>query len=125
MFIKGSRCRLQEASTSRDQGDPQVRHSCHGKFIPPYSPPLLPHVIFARANIRNKIGHLRRPPRPPIEQEGVGERYQGVPFRLRVRISRKRNDEEGAKEKLYSYVQAVNVKESEAKGLHTVVVEDS
>ncbi|RAH47183.1 60S ribosomal protein eL31 [Aspergillus brunneoviolaceus CBS 621.78] len=47
---------------------------------------------------------------------------KGVPFRLRVRISRKRNDEEGAKEKLYSYVQAVNVKE--AKGLHTVVVDD-
>jgi len=42
-----------------------------------------------------------------------------------VRISRKRNDEEGAKEKLYSYVQAVNVKETEAKGLQTVVVEDS
>jgi large subunit ribosomal protein L31e len=40
-----------------------------------------------------------------------------------VRISRKRNDEEGAKEKLYSYVQAVDVKS--AKGLTTVVVEDS
>ncbi|TVY82320.1 60S ribosomal protein L31-A [Lachnellula suecica] len=47
---------------------------------------------------------------------------KGVPYRLRVRISRKRNDEEGAKEKLYSYVQAVNVKE--AKGLQTVVVEE-
>ncbi|TAQ90154.1 hypothetical protein B7494_g1547 [Chlorociboria aeruginascens] len=33
---------------------------------------------------------------------------KGVPYRLRVRISRKRNDEEGAKHKLYSYVQAVN-----------------
>ncbi|GAM36750.1 hypothetical protein TCE0_018f06087 [Talaromyces pinophilus] len=48
---------------------------------------------------------------------------KGVPFRLRVRISRKRNDEEGAKEKLYSYVQAVNVKD--AKGLNTTVVEDA
>ena len=48
---------------------------------------------------------------------------KGVPFRLRVRISRKRNDEEGAKEKLYSYVQAVNVKDP--KGLHTTVVEDA
>lgn len=47
---------------------------------------------------------------------------KGVPFRLRVRISRKRNDEEGAKEKLYSYVQAVNIKEP--KGLHTAVVDD-
>jgi len=40
-----------------------------------------------------------------------------------VRISRKRNDEEGAKEKLYSYVQAVNVKDP--KGLHTTIVEDA
>ena len=48
---------------------------------------------------------------------------KGVPFRLRVRISRKRNDEEGAKEKLYSYVQAVNVKN--AKGLQTAIVEDA
>ncbi len=31
--------------------------------------------------------------------------------------------EEGAKEKLYSYVQAVNVKD--AKGLQTVLVEDA
>ncbi len=48
---------------------------------------------------------------------------KGVPYRLRVRISRKRNDEEGAKERLYSYVQAVNVKNP--KGLQTSVVEDA
>jgi large subunit ribosomal protein L31e len=48
---------------------------------------------------------------------------KGVPFRLRVRISRKRNDEEDAKEKLYSYVQAVNV--ANPKGLQTAVVEDA
>ena len=46
-----------------------------------------------------------------------------MPFRLRVRISRKRNDEEGAKERLYSFVQAVNVKD--AKGLQTAVIEDA
>jgi large subunit ribosomal protein L31e len=39
-----------------------------------------------------------------------------------VRISRKRNDEEGAKEKLYSYVQAVAIKNP--KGLQTLTVED-
>ncbi|KAG0651988.1 large ribosomal subunit [Hyphodiscus hymeniophilus] len=48
---------------------------------------------------------------------------KGCPFRLRVRISRKRNDEEGAKNRLYSYVQAVNVKNP--KGLVSVVVEDA
>lgn len=65
---------------------------------------------------------------------------KGCPYRLRVRISRKvsfkphhhclsgtnplqRNDEEGATERLYSYVQAVNVKS--AKGLQTALVEDA
>ncbi|KAJ5125247.1 hypothetical protein N7448_004574 [Penicillium atrosanguineum] len=48
---------------------------------------------------------------------------KGVPFRIRVRISRKRNDEEGAKERLYSHVQAVNVKNP--KGLHTATVDDA
>ena len=47
---------------------------------------------------------------------------KGVPYRLRIRISRRRNDEEDAKEKLYSFVQAVNVKDP--KGMQTVVVEE-
>lgn len=62
---------------------------------------------------------------PQLNKKVWESGIKGVPFRLRVRISRKRNDEEGAKEKLYSYVQAVNVKTSEAKGLQTVVVEDA
>lgn len=60
---------------------------------------------------------------PQLNKKVWESGIKGVPFRLRVRISRKRNDEEGAKEKLYSYVQAVNVKNP--KGLSTVVVEES
>ncbi|KAI9789908.1 MAG: 60S ribosomal protein L31 [Peltula sp. TS41687] len=60
---------------------------------------------------------------PQLNKKVWESGVKGVPFRLRVRISRKRNDEEGAKEKLYSYVQAVNVKNP--KGLQTAVVEDS
>jgi len=45
---------------------------------------------------------------------------EGIPKRIRVRISRKRNDEEGAKEKLFSYVQAVNV--DSFKNLNTEVI---
>ncbi|KAL8974663.1 MAG: hypothetical protein Q9197_001097 [Variospora fuerteventurae] len=60
---------------------------------------------------------------PQLNKKVWESGIKGVPFRLRVRISRKRNDEEGAKEKLYSYVQAVNVKNP--KGLPTVVVEDA
>lgn len=40
-----------------------------------------------------------------------------------MRISRRRNDEEGAKEKLYSYVQPMNAAKN-AKGLVTTVVEN-
>jgi large subunit ribosomal protein L31e len=60
---------------------------------------------------------------PQLNKKVWESGIKGVPFRLRVRISRKRNDEEGAKEKLYSYVQAVNVKNP--KGLQTTVVEDT
>lgn len=62
---------------------------------------------------------------PQLNKKVWESGIKGVPYRLRVRISRKRNDEEGAKEKLYSYVQAVNVGRTEGKGLTTVVVEDS
>ena len=60
---------------------------------------------------------------PQLNKKVWESGIKGVPFRLRVRVSRKRNDEEGAKEKLYSYVQAVNVKNP--KGLQTAIVEDT
>ncbi|EIF46955.1 60S ribosomal protein L31B [Brettanomyces bruxellensis] len=47
---------------------------------------------------------------------------QGVPTRLRLRISRKKNEEESAKSKMFSYVEYVNV--PSIKGLQTTVVED-
>ena len=56
---------------------------------------------------------------PQLNKKVWEQGIKGVPYRLRVRISRRRNDEEDAKEKLYSYVQAVNVKNP--KGLVTVV----
>ena len=59
---------------------------------------------------------------PQLNKKVWESGVKGVPYRLRVRISRRRNDEDGAKEKLYSYVQAVNVKN--ARGLQTTVVEN-
>ncbi|KAM7194299.1 Ribosomal protein L31e domain containing protein [Naviculisporaceae sp. PSN 640] len=59
---------------------------------------------------------------PQLNKKVWEQGVKGVPYRLRIRISRRRNDEEGAKEKLYSYVQAVNVKNP--KGMQTVVVEE-
>ena len=52
---------------------------------------------------------------PQLNKKVWENGIKGVPYRLRVRISRRRNDEEGAKEKLYSYVQAVNVKNPKIK----------
>ncbi|KAI9892145.1 MAG: 60S ribosomal protein L31 [Vezdaea aestivalis] len=60
---------------------------------------------------------------PQLNKKVWEQGIKGVPYRLRVRISRKRNDEEGAKEKLYSLVQAVNV--ANPKGLVTTLVEDA
>lgn len=59
---------------------------------------------------------------PKLNVELWKRGVQGVQHRLRLRISRKRNDEEDAKEKLFAYVEPVNV--PTVKGLHTVVVED-
>ncbi|KAI5927283.1 ribosomal protein L31e [Camillea tinctor] len=59
---------------------------------------------------------------PQLNKKVWESGIKGVPYRLRVRISRRRNDEEDAKEKLYSYVQAVNVKNP--KGLVTAIVEE-
>lgn len=47
---------------------------------------------------------------------------QGVPYKMRLRISRKRNEEENAKSTMFSYVESVIVPTT--KGLQTVVVED-
>lgn len=57
---------------------------------------------------------------PQLNKEVWKSGIKGVPYRLRIRVSRKRNDEEGAKTKLFSFVQAVNVKNP--KGLHTTLV---
>lgn len=47
---------------------------------------------------------------------------RNVPYRVRVRLSRKRNDDEDAKEELYTHVTHVPV--SSFKGLQTVNIED-
>ena len=62
---------------------------------------------------------------PGLNQAVWARGVRSPPHRIRVRLERKRNDDEGAKEKLYSYVQAVNVKDREVKGLPTNVVEDA
>ena len=47
---------------------------------------------------------------------------KGTPKRIRVRLSRKRNEDEKAKEKLYTVVSFIPV--DDFKGLNTEVVEE-
>lgn len=47
---------------------------------------------------------------------------QGVQYKMRLRISRKRNDEEDAKESMFAYVEPIVVPSN--KGLQTVVVDE-
>ena len=58
----------------------------------------------------------------PKLNQAVWERgIKSVPHRIRVRLERKRNDDENAKEKLFTYVSHVPV--TSFKGLETTVVE--
>jgi len=58
---------------------------------------------------------------PKLNQAVWAQGIKTVPHRLRVKLERKRNDEEGAKEKLYTYVSHVPV--TSFKGLQTAVVD--
>ncbi|KAJ7151369.1 ribosomal protein L31e-domain-containing protein [Mycena crocata] len=58
---------------------------------------------------------------PELNKEIWARGIKSVPHRLRVKLERKRNDEENAKEKLYTYASHVSV--PSFKGLQTVVVD--
>lgn len=49
---------------------------------------------------------------------------KGVPGRVRVRLARKRNDDEEAEEKLYTLCMHVPVERYQYKGLQTTVVDE-
>ena len=49
---------------------------------------------------------------------------RSVPRRIRVQISRKRNDDEDAEEDMYSHVTVVEMDQKDLKGLDTKVIED-
>lgn len=49
---------------------------------------------------------------------------RSVPRRIRVRIARKRNDDEDAKEELFSLVTVAEIPESGLKGLGTTVIDE-
>ncbi|KAF9025064.1 60S ribosomal protein L31 [Hymenopellis radicata] len=58
---------------------------------------------------------------PKLNQEVWSRGIKSVPHRMRLKLERKRNDDEGAKEKLYTYASYVPV--TTFKGLQTAVVD--
>ncbi|KAI9513520.1 60S ribosomal protein L31 [Russula earlei] len=58
---------------------------------------------------------------PKLNQALWARGIKSVPHRIRVKLERKRNDEENAKEKLYTY--ASHVPTTSFKGLGTVTVD--
>ncbi|KAJ8523376.1 hypothetical protein ONZ45_g157 [Pleurotus djamor] len=58
---------------------------------------------------------------PKLNQQLWSRGIKSVPHRMRVKLERKRNDEEGAKEKLFTYASFVPV--DSFKGLQTTVVD--
>ncbi|KAJ3574891.1 hypothetical protein NP233_g1467 [Leucocoprinus birnbaumii] len=58
---------------------------------------------------------------PKLNQAVWAQGIKSVPHRIRVKLERKRNDDENAKEKLYTYVSHVPV--ISFKGLQTTVVD--
>ncbi|KAJ5917962.1 Carbon-nitrogen hydrolase [Penicillium verhagenii] len=97
-----------------------LHRRCHGVSFKKRAPRAIKEI---RAFAEQAMGTKDVRVDPQLNKKVWEAGIKGVPFRLRVRISRKRNDEEGAEERLYSHVQAVNVKNP--KGLHTATVDDA
>jgi len=60
---------------------------------------------------------------PKLNQALWERGIKSVPHRIRVKLERKRNDEENAKEKLYTYASHVPLPTKALKGLGTVTVD--
>jgi len=58
---------------------------------------------------------------PKLNQQVWAQGIKTVPHRIRVKLERRRNDDESAKEKLYTFASHVPV--ASFKGLQTVVVD--
>ncbi|GMI63211.1 hypothetical protein ScalyP_jg5217 [Parmales sp. scaly parma] len=74
-------------------------------------------MAFASSTMKTKDVRIAPELNKYIWSKGV----RNVPVRVRVRLSRKRNDDEEAKEKLYTHVQVVNIESF--KGTQTEKVE--
>ena len=82
-----------------------------------------PHAIKAiKAFAQKTMGTSDVRVDPSLNKQIWSKGIKTVQHRIRVRLSRKRNDDEEAKEKLYTYVSYVPV--TSFKGLETQVCEE-
>jgi len=90
----------------------------HGRSFKKRAPWAIKSVVeFARKAMGTNDVRLD----PKLNQAVWAQGIKTVPHRLRVKLERKRNDDEGAKEKLFTYVSHVDV--TSFKGLQTVAID--
>ncbi|KAJ8579716.1 hypothetical protein M405DRAFT_835463 [Rhizopogon salebrosus TDB-379] len=90
----------------------------HGRSFKKRAPWAVKSVVeFARKSMGTTDVRLD----PKLNQALWARGVKTVPHRIRVKLERKRNDEEGAKEKLFTYASYVPV--TSFKGLQTAVVD--
>lgn len=91
----------------------------HGKSFKKRAPTAVKAIQgFATKTMKTKDVRLD----PSLNKAVWSKGIKNVPHRIRVRLSRRRNDTEGAKEKLYTYVTHVPI--TSFKGLETQTIED-
>lgn len=90
----------------------------HGRSFKKRAPWAVKSVVdFARKSMGTTDVRLD----PKLNQALWAQGIKSVPHRIRVKLERKRNDEENAKEKLFTYASHVPV--TTFKGLQTTVVD--
>ncbi|KAG1744816.1 60S ribosomal protein L31 [Suillus lakei] len=90
----------------------------HGRSFKKRAPWAVKSVVdFARKSMGTTDVRLD----PKLNQALWARGVKSVPHRIRVKLERKRNDDEGAKEKLYTYASHVVV--TSFKNLQTAVVD--
>ncbi|KAN0109521.1 60S ribosomal protein L31 [Russula decolorans] len=95
-----------------------VHKYVHGRSFKKRAPTAVKSVVtFAKKEMGTSDVRID----PKLNQALWARGIKSVPHRIRVKLERKRNDEENAKEKLYTYASHVPVETF--KGLQTVTVD--
>ncbi|KAI0301310.1 ribosomal protein L31e-domain-containing protein [Russula brevipes] len=93
----------------------------HGRSFKKRAPTAVKSVV---AFARKEMGTTDVRIDPKLNQALWERGIKNVPHRVRVKLERKRNDEENAKEKLYTYASHIPIPREAFKNLGTVVVDE-